>query len=217
MNFEQARHNMVEQQVRTWGVLDPRVLEVLAKLPRESFVAHEYRRQAYSDLSLPIGHGQHMLKPVVEGRCLQALQLSSRDQVLQIGSGSGYLTACLSELAGAVTALEYHADLARAASERLSTLKIVNADIVTADALSGYAPESRFDLIVVGGAMVELPDRFARWLRPNGRLFGVFGSGVTMEARLMHLTPDGQWRSESLFDTVVDHLIGAEPTPRFQF
>lgn len=217
MNFEQARHNMVEQQVRTWGVLDARVLEVLGRLPRESFVAHEYRRQAYSDLSLPLGHGQHMLKPVVEGRCLQALQLSSRDQVLQIGTGSGYLTACLAELAGAVTSLEYHADLARAAEERLSTLKIANTRIVNADALSGYAPDSRFDVIVVAAAMTSLPESMGQWLRPDGRLFGVFGSGVTMEARLLHLAPDGQWRSESLFDTVIDHLIGAEPKRRFQF
>lgn len=215
-DYAKARETMVEQQVRPWDVLDMRVLEVIGAVPREAFVAEAHRPLAYADLELPLGHGETMAKPVFEGRMLQALDLSPGDAVLEIGSGSGYIAACLGRLARDVVGIERHADLADAARARLAALGFDdNVRIETADAFA-WNTDRRFDAICVGGAVAELPPRFLQWLRPGGRMFIVQGRRPAMDAVLVRNGADAP-RIDSLFETDVPYLVGATPIPRFEF
>lgn len=215
-DYAKARETMVEQQVRPWDVLDMRVLEVIGSVPREAFVAEAHRPLAYSDLELPLGHGESMAKPVFEGRMLQALDLSPGDAVLEIGSGSGYIAACLGRLARDVVGIERHADLAEAARARLSALGLENnVRIETVDAFA-WDTDRRFDAICVGGAVDSIPERFLQWLRPGGRMFIVQGRRPAMDAVLVRNEADGP-RIDSLFETDVPYLAGAAPIPRFEF
>ncbi|MDH5834497.1 protein-L-isoaspartate O-methyltransferase family protein [Luteimonas kalidii] len=214
-DYAKARETMVEQQIRPWEVLDPRVLEVLARLPREAFVAERHRALAYADLELPLGHGETMLKPVLEGRALQALALDGGESVLEIGTGSGFLTACLAALSREVTSLERHADLAEAAYGRLQAQGTGNVEVVAADAFV-WEPGRQFDAICVTGAVDAVPSRFVGWLRPGGRMFVVHGRLPAMEAALLRNDVNGH-RIESLFETELPYLAGAEPRPEFKF
>ncbi|HAU80670.1 protein-L-isoaspartate O-methyltransferase [Stenotrophomonas sp. TWI273] len=212
IDYSHARELMVEQQIRPWDVLEIRVLDVLARLPREAFVAESHRALAYADIELPLGNGQKMMKPVIEGRTLQALDLQPGDEVLEIGTGSGYLSACMGELAREVLSLEIDADLATTARARLDAAGLGNnVRIETADALT-WDTERRFDAICVTGAVDVIPSRFAQWLRPGGRLFVIRGRSPVMEAVLVKA--DGT--TESLFETDIDYLRGAAPAPQFQ-
>ncbi|AOX61819.1 MULTISPECIES: protein-L-isoaspartate O-methyltransferase family protein [Stenotrophomonas] len=212
IDYSHARELMVEQQIRPWDVLEIRVLDVLARLPREAFVAESHRALAYADIELPLGNGQKMMKPVIEGRTLQALDLQPGDEVLEIGTGSGYLSACMGELAREVLSLEIDAELATTARARLDAAGLGNnVRIETADALS-WNTERRFDAICVTGAVDVIPSRFAQWLRPGGRLFVIRGRSPVMEAVLVKA--DGT--TESLFETDIDYLRGAAPAPQFQ-
>ncbi|WP_261997267.1 protein-L-isoaspartate O-methyltransferase [Stenotrophomonas sp. Ste96] len=212
IDYSHARELMVEQQIRPWDVLEIRVLDVLARLPREAFVAESHRALAYADIELPLGNGQKMMKPVIEGRTLQALDLQPGDEVLEIGTGSGYLSACMGELAREVLSLEIDAELATIARARLDAAGLGNnVRIETADALS-WDTERRFDAICVTGAVDVIPSRFAQWLRPGGRLFVIRGRSPVMEAVLVKA--DGT--TESLFETDIDYLRGAAPAPQFQ-
>lgn len=215
-DYAKVRETMVEQQVRPWDVLDVRVLDVLTQMPRERFVPPAYRALAYGDLSIPIGHGEWMLKPVVEGRMLQALDLGGTEDVLEIGTGTGFITACLGRLARDVHSLDIHAGLADAARTRLAELQLDgNIRIETADALQ-YQTERRFDAICVGAAVASIPPRFLQWLRPGGRLFVVRGRAPAMHAELVRNAVNGVV-TESLFETELPYLAGAAPTPEFQF
>ncbi len=214
MDYAKARELMVEQQVRPWDVLDPRVLDTLATVPREAFVAPAHRNLAYADLPLPLAHGEFMMKPVLEGRTLQALALDAGDDVLEIGTGSGYLTACLGRLAREVVSLELHADLADAARDALSQQQVNNAQVVTADAFS-WTTDRRFSAIVVTGAVDTVPQRFIDWLQPGGRLFVVRGRSPAMEAVLVRNDVNAG-RIQSLFETDLPYLVGAAPAPAFQ-
>lgn len=213
-DFAKARENMVEQQVRPWDVLDIRVLDVLARMPREAFVADPHKALAYADLELPLAHGERMFKPVLEGRILQALKLQPGEDVLEIGSGSGYLSACMAALAGNVLALERHADLAEAARRVLQAQGAERVRIETVDALA-WQGERRFDAICVGAAVTTIPEVFTRWLKPGGRLFAVRGHAPALEAVLLH-ADDNALRAESLFETDLPYLVGAAPAPAFQ-
>lgn len=218
IDYAQARETMVEQQVRPWDVLDPRVLETLSRLPREAFVPAAYRALAYADLPLPLGHGEVMFKPVVEGRVLQALALAPSDEVLEIGTGSGYFAACLARLAREVVSLELHADLAEAAHACLVAQGLDgNIRIEVADALR-YDTTRRFDAICVTGAVDAIPARFLQWLRPGGRLFAVRGRAPAMEAVLLRSDDavNGP-RVQPLFETQIPYLVGAAPAPQFQW
>jgi len=219
IDFAKARELMVEQQVRPWDVLDPRVLDVLAKLPREDFVPAVHRNLAYTDLALPLAHGEAMMKPVLEGRALQALELAPGDDVLEIGTGSGFLSACLGRLAREVVSLERHADLADAARANLAAHGLGNVNVITADAFS-WENSRRFAAICVTGAVAAIPPRFIEWLQPNGRMFIVRGRSPAMEAVLLR-NQSGAPRIESpaiqsLFETDLPYLAGAAPAPTFE-
>jgi len=215
MNFDQARFAMIEQQVRPWDVLDPRVLDVMASVKREDFVPAAHRQLAFADLPLPLPHGESMLKPVVEGRLLQALGLEPGDEVLEIGTGAGYVTACLAQLARAVTSIDIHEDFIAAARARLDAAGIGNVRLERADALD-YQPGRQFDAIAVTGAVASIPEAFASWLRPGGRMFIVRGASPVQEA--VRATRRGDaLHLESLFETDIPYLQGAAPAPAFTF
>jgi protein-L-isoaspartate(D-aspartate) O-methyltransferase len=215
MNFDQARFAMIEQQVRPWDVLDPRVLEAMTSVRREDFVADAHRNLAFADLQLPLAHGEAMLKPVVEGRLLQALALEPGEEVLEIGTGSGFVTACLAQLARAVTSIDIHADFIEGARARLEGAGFGNVRLECADALS-WQPGRQFDAIAVTGAVAEIPTAFVEWLRPGGRMFVVRGVSPVQEA--VRATRRGEaLHLESLFETDIPYLRGAAPAPQFHF
>lgn len=215
IDYAKARDLMVEQQVRPWNVLDARVLDVLATMPREEFVPAAHRNLAYTDTNLPLAHGEVMLKPVIQSRALQELALQADEDVLEIGTGSGYLTACLSRLGREVVSLERHADLADAARERLVALGFANIDVLHADAFA-YRTDRRFSTVCVTGAVDSVPAAFLQWLKPGGRMFVVRGRSPAMEAVLVHNDVNAP-RIESLFETDLPYLAGAAPVPAFEF
>ena len=212
---EQARHAMIEQQIRPWDVIDARVLQTFASVPRERFVPEQHRALAFADTALPIGHGQFMFKPVLEGRMLQAAGIQAEDDVLEIGTGSGFITACLAHLARAVTSIDLHADFLDDAKAKLAALDLNNVRFEQADALA-YRPPQQFDAVLVTAAVAVIPEAFKQWLRPGGRLFVIQGLSPVQEA--LRLTRDGDsFTVDSLLETDVPYLIGAEPEPKFTF
>ena len=217
LNIEQARFNMVEQQVRTWEVLDPRVLDVLKTVPREDFVPTRYRKMAFADLRLPIGEGEVMMKPLEEGRLLQALALEPGQRVLEIGSGSGFLTACLAALGGEVLSLEIHARLHEQAAASLRRAEIAGPELRCADALSFPLESEAFDVVVITASVPVVPEHFLKSVAPSGRLFAVRGQGPAMEAVCLSRLASGRWHVDSLFETDLPRLRGAEDRPTFDF
>lgn len=213
LDLEAARQAMITRQVRPWEVLDPRVLDTLAAVPREEFVPPRYRKLAFADLALPLEHGECMLRPIVEGRLLQALELAPGDAVLEVGTGSGFFTACLAHLARAVTSLDIHADFVERARARFAAEGRANAEFLAADVFA-YTPERGFDAICLTGAVARLPEHFRDWLRPGGRLVCVEGRSPAQEALRLTRTEAG-WRRESLFDTDIPYLRGGAPEARF--
>ena len=211
----QARQNMIENQVRPWEVLDPRVLDVLRTVPREDFVPPRHRNLAFADTALPIGHGEVMFKPVIEGRILQALALQPGERVLEIGTGSGFLTACMARLAGDVTSLEIHAELADTARAHLAAAQVRNARIEVADAMRPFTSSEPYDVVVVGGAVYTLPEHLRALVKPGGRLFAIVGESPAQQATLYTRADATHWRSDSLFETDTPYLRNAEPPRRF--
>lgn len=214
IDFEQARYAMVEQQVRPAEVLDPRVLDVFSRVHREDFVLSRHRKLAFGDLALPLEHGEFMMKPVQEGRLLQALDLAPEDDVLEIGTGSGFVTACLAQLARDVTSIDIHGDFVERARARLQSNGLSCARIEQADAFH-FNPGRQFDAIAVTGAVAEIPARWREWLKPNGRMFAVRGLSPAMEAVRVQRQSERDFGLESLFETDLDYLRGAEPVARF--
>lgn len=218
LDIEQARFNMIEQQVRTWEVLDLRVLDVLKLVPREDFVPARYRRMAFADLRLPLARGQAMMKPVEEGRMLQALAVEAGHSVLEIGTGSGFTAACLSALGGQVLSVDIYPELAESAAARLNRLDFKSIEVRSADALStDFQPGQRFDRVVVTASVAEVPAAMLDWVAPGGRLFAVCGHSPAMEAICLHRAADGSWTTDSLFETDLPRLVGAEDAPVFKF
>lgn len=212
-----ARTQMTYQQVRAWNVLEPEILDVFERLPRERFVPEAWRNAAYGDFPIPLGEGQHMLVPSVAGRLLQAISVRSGDRVLEIGTGSGYVTACLALLAGQVTSLEIRPQLAHRARQNLQAAGIANAEVEDADAFAWNGGAARFDVVVLTGSLPLYDDRFESLLRPGGRLFAIVGEQPVMEALLVRLDKDGKRSSYGLFETVVDPLTHAQTVPGFRF
>lgn len=217
MNFDRARFNMVEQQVRPWEVLDSRVLEVMETVHREDFVPVKYRKLAFADMAIPLADGQVMMKPTVEGRMLQAVNLGDDDTVLEIGTGSGFITACLAALARHVVSVDISAELHQAAKQRLAEKKIGNVELFQGDVMSGWQPEQAHDVVVVTGSVPSVPEQFKGWVNPGGRMFVVCGDSPAMEARLLTRLDVTEWREESLFETDLPRLVNAEEPPQFVF
>ena len=217
MNFERARFNMVEQQVRPWEVIDERVLAQMEANQREDFVPVRYRKLAFADLSIPLPHGETMMRPKVEGRMLQALGLHEDDTVLEIGTGSGYVTACLAGLCKRVVSVEYYEDLHQDAGVRLRDKGVHNVELFQGDAMSGWQPEQAHDVVVVTGSIPDVPEAFPGWVNPGGRLFVITGNEPAMEARLLTRLGVSDWSEESLFETELPRLINSEPPPAFEF
>lgn len=215
MNLEQARFNMIEQQVRPWDVLDSRVLDTLATVPRESFVPAKYGRLAFCDVEIPIGHGQAMMRPAVEGRLLQALRLEPTDSALEIGTGSGFLTACLARLTASVVSVELYQDLSETAQQRLHEEGIGNVTLRVGDASRKWSGDGRFDVIAVTGSLPELPDSYRRQLQIGGRLFLIAGRAPVMTAMLVTRVAEEQWAEESLFETDLPCLVNAHEEMEF--
>jgi protein-L-isoaspartate(D-aspartate) O-methyltransferase len=213
---EAARRNMIDQQVRTWSVLHPRVLDALGAVPRERFVPEAYRGVAFADAPIPIGHGQHMLAPALEGRILQALAPARGERVLEIGTGSGFLAACLAHLTGSVDSIEIHADLATGAARTINDLGISRVAVETGDALAREF-DAAYEVVAVTGALPAPERRLERALVVGGRMFVVIGTTRAMEAQLVTRTGEDSWLSESLFETRVDPLFQAVAPSRFQF
>lgn len=218
MNFdvESARRQMIDQQVRAWDVLDDRVLETLAAVPREHFVPEAYREVAFADTAIPIGHGQSMLSPQVEGRCLQTLAIQREDDILEIGTGSGFFAACLARMGRRVRTLEIFADLAEVADRVLKAHSVTNVTVESADA-SKLPAEPRYDVIALTASLPVYDARFERALKPGGRLFVVVGPGPVMEARLVTRVAEEQWARESLFETAIPPMINAVRPNAFNF
>jgi protein-L-isoaspartate(D-aspartate) O-methyltransferase len=212
----EARERMIEQQVRAWDVLDERVLELLRKVPREHFVPAAQRVFAFADMEVPLPHGQHMLRPSVAGRLLQALELAGTERVLEIGAGSGFLTACLAAAVPQVQSLEIIPDLAALARENLASLGIRNAEVTSGDGLR-LEGRTRYGAIAVTASMPVYETMFQAQLEIGGRLFVVVGEDPVMEARLIRRVSEDAWTTTSLFETVIDPLINAPRPPEFRF
>ena len=215
MNPEIARAQMISQQLRTWKVSHQEVLDVMAALPREEFVPDAYRDLAYADANIPIGHGQVMLAPKLQGRLLQAVDPRPGDKVMEIGTGSGFLTACLSRLADSVHSLEIHSDFVDQARRRLDRLDVTNISLDTADALA-IDFSKKYDVILVTGSVPEYDDRFERALTPGGRLAIVVGSSPLMEVLLVVRAGDHCAR-EVLFETDIPALSNVRQPESFVF
>jgi protein-L-isoaspartate(D-aspartate) O-methyltransferase len=217
MNLEQARANMVEQQIRPWEVLDQDVLDLLYVVPREEFVPEKHRRLAFSDLEIPIGEGEGMWAPKVEARVLQELNVRKTDRVLEVGTGSGYLTALLSHRASHVYSVEVKPKLAAFGRSNLERHGAENITLEIGDAAHGWPSHAPYDVIVLTGSTPILPGVFVEQLAPGGRLFAVVGEPPVMTARIVSAAVPGAWRSTDLFETVIAPLVNAERPPRFRF
>jgi len=213
MDFEKARFNMVEQQVRPWDVLDSRVLEVISEIPRENFTPDEYKNLAYADTRIPLGsyenHPCIMANPVIEGRILQVLDIQEDDLILEIGTGSGYLTACLAKLGRHVDSVDINEDLTAMAEKNLRALGINNVNLATGDASKSWDQKRNYDVIVISAAMTAIPDSYKNLLKPGGRLFVVTGEAPVMTAHLVTRTDEHQWQVEDIFETSIEPMIEA--------
>lgn len=217
MDIEQARFNMVEQQVRPWDVLDQTVLDLLFRLRREEFVPAPYRSLAFVDMEIPLGQGESMWSPKLEARVVQSLQLKKTDKVLEIGTGSGYLTALLASLAGQVHSVEIHAEFLKDAEARLKAHGFDNVTLEAGDASRGWEAHAPYDAIVVTGSLPVLPEILSAQLAPGGRLFAVVGDDPVMSAQLVNCASRGVYRSETLFETSLKPLVNALQPERFAF
>ena len=216
MRAASVSEQMIEQQVRAWDVLEARVLEVMRQVPRELFVPQGQRYRAYADVEVPLARGQHMLRPSVVGRLLQALLPQPGEAVLEIGAGTGFVTACLRAMAAQVRSLEIFPELADAARRNLAALGMRDVEVLDADALTADSG-ARYDAIAVTASLPVYDARFERMLTLGGRLFVVVGAAPVMDARLVRRTAEDAWSVESLFETVIDPLVNAVRPPGFTF
>ncbi len=218
MNLDQARFNMVEQQIRPWDVMDQRVLDAIESTPRHHFVAESQQSLAYMDTALPIGEGQKMMEPRLEAKMLQALDIQKSETVLEIGTGSGYLTALLCKLGASVRSIEINENLMEQAKARLTTEKIGNSILEAGDALSPqWTPASQYDVVVMGGAVAEVPESVKALVNEGGRLFAFVQENEVISAVLMSRMDGESWVTESLFETEVDALISTSEQSSFNF
>lgn len=203
MNFAKARHNMVASQVRTWDVLNPDILNAMEQLPREDFVPETFREFAYADMAIPLGHGQSMLPPKEQGRILQALAIQKHDRVLEICTGTGYLTALAAQFAKEVVSIDIHASIQAMARENLAKHAIQNVKLVTGSVSCGEIEQGLFDVIMITGGLPSLPLAYQKMLNPGGRIFAIMGQAPAMQATLWHHPGEDVWQKTVLYETIV--------------
>lgn len=217
MNLEQTRFNMVAQQIRTWNVLDDNVLDLLYKIKREEFIPTENRAMAFVDMEIPLGYGQVMLTPKMEARIVQELHVKKTDKILEVGSGSGYLTALLADQGTHVYSVEIIPELKTFAENNLKAHEITNVTIELGDAARGWRKNEPYDVIVLTASTPALPDAFQESLNPGGRLFAIVGEDPVMEALLITCIAPGKFTTTRLFETSTPPLINALQPTRFTF
>ena len=217
LDIERARFNMVEQQIRPWDVLDSRVLELLLRVRREEYVPERYRALAFADMEIPLGYGETMLSPKLEARMLQELALKPGDRILEVGTGSGYMTALLASLGGHVYSVDIVPEFTQGAAARLAAHGIANVTLVTADAARGWDRHAPYDAIVLTGSVPVLPEAFPRSLQPGGRLIAVVGEPPVMETQLITCIAAGAFNATVLFETCIAPLKRALQPERFVF
>ena len=211
MDFEKARFNMVEQQVRPWDVLNPRVLAVISEIPREQFVPDEYKNLAYVDTRIPLGTYDDqpctMANPTIDGRILQEMDIQDEDLILEIGTGSGYLTACLAKLGRHVDSVDINEDMTAMAEKNLQALNINNVNLVTGDASKTWEQKHNYDVIVISAAMKRIPQSYRKLLKNGGRMFVVTGKAPAMTAHRVTRIGKNEWTTEDLFETSIEPMI----------
>ena len=217
MNFEQARFNMIEQQIRPWDVLDPSVLALLAVVKREDFVPAAYRNMAFTDVELPLANGQKMLPPRVEARWMQELKIERHEKVLEIGTGSGYMAALLGHKAQQVFTVEKDEQLAAQARDALRRNGVLNVTVVTGDGVKGLAGEAPFDVILLSGSVPQAPQALLEQLKIGGRMGVIVGDEPAMSARIITRTGEREFATKNLFETVVQRLDGFDTGSHFTF
>jgi protein-L-isoaspartate(D-aspartate) O-methyltransferase len=217
LDVERARFNMVEQQIRPWEVLDQRVLDLLLRIRREEYVPARYRALAFADMEIPLGHGETMLAPKIEARMLQELALAAGDRILEVGTGSGYMTALLASLGSHVCSVDIVPEFTQTASAKLTAHGVTNVTLETGDAARGWDRHAPYDAIMVTGSMPVLPDAFLKSLRPGGRLIAVVGEPPVMEAQLITCVAAGAYSTTGLFETCIAPLRNAVQPERFVF
>ena len=216
-NLELARHNMVEQQVRPWDVLDPKILEILENTPRDAYAPPAYQALAYADTAIPLGNGQSMMHPVLEGRMMQSLDIQPTDKVLEIGTGSGYVTACLAKLAAHVDSIDIDQALSATAAEKLKQQNIYNVTLSVADAVTEFDQSKKYDAICVTGSLATMLDQYKNALTIGGRLFVIIGEDPAMQAHLFTRIDENAWSDQIMFETSVKALLHAEKEKQFVF
>ena len=216
MDTAYARRQMVRQQVRTWDVFDDDILTILDDLPRDRFVPHRYRDLAYADTEIPLPNGQMMMAPILEGRLLQSLSVEPTDRVLEVGTGSGFLAACLARLSRSVVSIDIFGDLLASAQRGLDRVGIDNVELQSMDA-TVQLPDEQFDVIALTGSIPRVDARYAEALKPGGRLFVIVGEAPLMQAMRFSRAANGELADEVLFETAVAPLVNAQVDSRFSF
>ena len=216
-NVELARFNMVEQQIRPWDVLDTQILDLMEAMPREAFVPTGYENVAYADIDIPIAHGETMLAPKYVGRMLQALGIHESDVALEVGCGTGYVTALLGTACREVFSVDIHQDLVNTTAANLKTQGIDNVTLETGDAAQGWDAHQPYDVIFISGSSPVLPEAFQKSLNRGGRMVAIIGDGPVMQATLITRTAIDEWREERLFETEIKPLVNAAKPDRFVF
>lgn len=215
LNFEEARHNMIVQQIQPWNVRDDKVLDLIQRLPREDFVPADYRIHAFTDINIPLSNGQEMLSPKLEAYMLQALQVKDQDKVLEIGTGSGYVTALLASQSRHVITVDIDADMQKRAEEKLNAHQITNVTFEVGDAALGWDKQKPYDVIAITGSLPILPEVFQRNLNVGGRLFAIVGDAPVMEVILITRVKDNEWTHQVLLETDIPALTNAAEPERF--
>ena len=216
-HLDQCRYNMVEQQVRPWDVLDDNVLNTLESIHRDQYVPAQYLNLAYADTAIPLNKTANMLHPIIEGRLLQLLDIQPEDDVLEVGTGSGYLTACLASLACHVDSVEIDESLAKQAAQILLEQGVFNISLSCADGLDLPETNKKYNIIVLSGSVGEIPMAFKKALADNGKMFVVVGDAPVMTAHIIRRTGDNEWSDETIFETVLKPLVHGEQKPEFKF
>ena len=215
LNFEEARHNMIVQQIQPWNVRDDKVLELIQRLPREDFVPSKYKEHAFTDINIPLSNGQEMMSPKLEAYMLQALKVQDKDKVLEIGIGTGYVTALLASQSRHVITVDIDADMQKRAEEKLTAHQINNVTYEVGDAALGWNNQKPYDVIAITGSLPILPEVFQRNLNIGGRLFAVVGDAPAMDVILITRVKDNEWTHEVLLETDIPALINAAEPERF--